>query len=117
MDNWYFCKTRTRHIEQLGKDWVAESKTNRLVTFQKRWLALKCLAHTLIQDTKFRVVQLRDTTSMRKAITIRRNGRRVVRLLVSLNNHGNFDFYVSRRLDRDEIAMIARYSRGWDVEA
>ena len=57
IDNWYFCKIRTRHIEQLGKDWVAESKTNRLVTFQKRWFALKRFAQTLIQETKCRVVQ------------------------------------------------------------
>jgi hypothetical protein len=107
MDNWYFCTTRTRHIEQLGKDWVTESKTNRLVTFQKRWFALKCLAQTLIQDTKFRVVQLRDNTSMRKVMMIRMNGMGIVRLLVSLNIHGNCDVYVSNRLDRDEIAMIA----------
>lgn len=78
MDNWYFCKIRTQYIEQLGKDGVAQSKTNRLAKFQKRWFALKRFAQTLIQETKFRVVQLGDNTFMMKAITIRMNGMGVV---------------------------------------
>ena len=118
MDNWYFCKTLTQYIEQLGKDWVAQSKTNRLVKFHGRWVALQRFAQTLIQDknTKFRVVQLGDNTYMMKAVTIRMNGMGVIRLLLSLNDKGNFKFYVTNRLDWDEIAMITRYSRRWDIE-
>jgi len=118
MDIWYFCKTLTQHIENLEKDWVAQSKTNRLVKYHGRWIALKQFAQILIHDknTRFRVVQLGDNTYMMKAITINMNGMGMIRLLLSLNDKGNFKFYATNRLDWDEIAIIKRYSRRWDIE-
>lgn len=118
MDSWYFCKTLTQHIEQLGKDWVAQSKTNRLVKYRGRWIPLKQFAQTLIHDsdTRFRVAHIGDNTYMVKAVTLRINGMGVIRLLLSLNDKGNFKFYATNRLDWDEIAIISRYSRRWDIE-
>lgn len=42
MDEWYFNKKLVTHIEELGKDWVAEVKTNRLVLSRGRWIKRVC---------------------------------------------------------------------------
>ncbi len=39
-----------------------------------------------------------------------------VRLLVSMNKHGNIYFYVSNNLTWDELAIATWYSRRWDIE-
>jgi Archaeal putative transposase ISC1217. len=40
-----------------------------------------------------------------------------VKLLVSFNKHGNFNFYVTNRLDWNEVEISKMYSRRWDIEA
>lgn len=116
MDSWYFCKELTRHIEDLGKDWVAHSKINRLVKSHGRWVPLEEFAQNLLNETRFRVVQLGGETYLMKACTVRMNDMGVVRLVVSLNKHGNLDVYVSNRLDWNELTIVSKFSRRWDIE-
>ena len=63
-----------------------------------------------------KLLQLGEETYLMKAFTIRMKDIRKVRLLISLNQHGNFNFYVSNRLDWNETAIATRYSRRWDIE-
>lgn len=116
MDCWYFCKELTEHIEGLGKDWVAQSKSNRLIRSRGKWVSLGTFAKDVINRTNFKVIKLGDDTFMMKAFTVRMKGIGRVRLLISLNKHGNFHFYVSNRLDWNELAIATRYSRRWDIE-
>ena len=37
MDMWYFNRQNTAHIEDLGRDWVAGCKSNRLSLTPKGW--------------------------------------------------------------------------------
>ena len=41
MGIWYFSKNLTDHIESLEKDWVTQSKSNRLVKSRGKWISLK----------------------------------------------------------------------------
>ncbi len=116
MDVWYFCKTLTNHIEGLGKDWVAQAKSNRKVKTRGRWVSLKEFAEKMINHVDFKAIQLGEETYLMKAFTIWMKGIGKVRLLISLNQHGNFKFYVSNRLDWNETAIATRYSRRWDIE-
>lgn len=116
MDIWYFCKIITKHIEDLEKDWIAESKGNRLIKSHGRWIPINKFAENMINMVDFKAIQLGDETYLMKTFTIRMKGMGKVKLLISLNKHGNFRFYVSNRLDWNELAIATRFSRRWDIE-
>ena len=60
-DTWYFNKDLTAHIEKMGKDWVAECKSNRLVLSKGKWIPLSEFANK-INEEKFRVVEIGEDT-------------------------------------------------------
>jgi len=116
MDIWYFCRKLTQHIEQLKKDWIAEARTNRLVKSKRKWISLKQFAEKMINEVAFKIVILGDNQFLMKVFTVNMNNMGKVRLLVSLNQYGNFRFYVSNRLDWNELDIATRFSRRWDIE-
>ncbi len=116
MDIWYFNKKLTDHILLLGKDWVAQCKSNRLVKSQKKWISLKSYAEDAIGTYAFKNITLGDKTYLMKAFTIQMKGMGKVKLLISLNEYKNFNFYVTNQLHWNELAIATRYSRRWDVE-
>ncbi len=116
MDVWYFCKTLTQHIESLGKDWIAQSKPNRLVWLNGKWSPLDVFAKEMMRRVNFRVVNIGNDRYLMKAFTVKMKDMGTVRLLVSFNKHGNFKFYVSNRLDWNEVTMVRHYSTRWDIE-
>jgi len=116
MDIWYFSKNLTDHIESLGKDWIAQSKSNRLVKSKGKWISLKKFGRKMLNNSGFRVVELGDQKYLMKVFTVTMKKAGKVRLLVSMNRHGNINFYVSNNLEWDELAIATRYSRRWDIE-
>lgn len=116
MDSWYFCKEMTQHVESLGKDWIAEAKSNRLVWYHGEWVSLQRFATDMINKYYFRVVNVGDEKYQMKAFTVRMKGIGTVRLLISLNKHGSFKFYVSNRTDWNETTMVKHYYPRWDIE-
>ena len=116
MDIWYFSKNLTDHIESLGKDWIAQSKSNRLMKSKGKWISLKKFGRKMLNNGGFRVVELGDQKYLMKVFTVTMKKAGKVRLLVSMNRHGNINFYVSNNLEWDELAIATRYSRRWDIE-
>ena len=116
MDIWYFSKKLTDHIESFGKDWIAQSKSNRQVKSKGKWISLKKFGWKKMQRGGFKVVTLGDQKFLMKVFTVTMKKAGRVRLLVSLNQHGNINFYVSNNLEWDELAIATRYSRRWDIE-
>ena len=58
MDIWYFSKNLTDYIEHLGKDWIAQSKSNRLVKSKGVWISLKKFGKKMVNKRGFKVVTL-----------------------------------------------------------
>lgn len=116
MDIWYFCRELTDHIENLGKDWIAQCKSNRKVWYHGKWVSLLTFAQEIIRKVELRVVNIGDERYLMKAFTLNMRGMGRVRVLVSLNKHNNFHFYVSNRLDWNEVTMARKYSPRWDIE-
>lgn len=116
MDIWYFCRTLTEHIESLGKDWIAAAKSNRLVFQRGKWISLQDFAQEMYKKNIFRVVDIGDNKYQMKVFTVKMNDMGTVKLLISLNNHLNFKFYVTNRLDWNEITMAKHYCPRWDIE-
>ena len=116
MDIWYLNKKLTDHIELLGKDWVAQCKSNRLVKSKEQWVSLKSFAEDAIGKYAFKNITLGDHRYLMKAFTVHMKGMGKVRLLISLNEHTNFKFYVTNQLHWNELAIAKKYSRRWDIE-
>jgi hypothetical protein len=116
MDIWYFSKKLTDNIELLEKDWIAQSKSNRLVKSKGKWISLKVFGLNKLNQDDFKVVTLGDQKYMMKVFTVTMKKAGRVRLLVSMNQHGNINFYVTNNLEWDELAIATRYSRRWDIE-
>lgn len=116
VDIWYFSKKLTQHIESLEKDWIAAAKSNRQVKSKRQWISLRQFAEKMINHTGFKPVELGDKKYLMKAFTVYTKNMGKVRVLVSLNDHGNFRFYVTNRLDWSELDIATRFSRRWDIE-
>lgn len=116
MDAWYFCKSLTKYITSLRKDWIAETKSNRLVWFQGRWISLQSFGSEMFKKNNFRVVDIGTNRYQMKVFTVRLKDIGKVKLLISLNKHLNLKFYVSNRLDWNETAMVKHYCPRWDIE-
>lgn len=116
MDTWYFCKKLTDHIEGLGKDWVTQSKSNRVIWSHDEWVPLKEFGKKVITNPDFKVFKVDDKKYQVKAFTVKMKNMGKVRLLVSFNSNGTFNFYVTNRLDWNEFTIISKYSRRWDIE-
>ena len=116
MDIWYFSKELTDYVELFGKDWIAQSKSNRLVRSRGEWISLKTFGRNMLDNGGFKVVTLGDQKYLMNVFTVMMKKAGKVRLLVSLNGHGNINFYVSNNLEWDELAIATRYSRRWDIE-
>jgi len=116
MDTWYFCKVLTDHIESLGKDWIAQAKSNRLVWYHGKWIPLRDFALEMFKKYNFRIVDIDKDRYQMKAFSVRMKDMGTVRLLVSLNKHDNFKFYVTNRTDWNEVVIAKHYCPRWDIE-
>jgi len=115
-DIWYFSKDLTQYIEGLGKDWIFQCKSNRLVRSGRKWIPLSKYAEKMLGKTNFRVIFIGDDKYLMKAFTVRLKGMGVVRLQITLNKHDNFHFYISNRLDWKEVKIATLYAKRWDIE-
>ena len=115
-DSWYFSKDLTDQIEQLGKDWIFQSKSNRLIMSNRKWTPLSKFAEKIINKKKFRVVFIGDDKYFMKVFSVRMKGMGLVRLIITMNKHGNFNFYISNRLDWKEVEIARQYAKRWDIE-
>lgn len=111
MDKWYFARKLTDHIQSLGKDWIAEAKSNRQVRSKRQWICLRQFSEQLIHMDSFKVIDLGEKRYFMKACTVQMKNIGNVRVFISLNKNGTYRFYTSNRLDWNELDVATRYSR------
>ena len=116
MDSWYCSKNLLQQIKRMKKDWIAQCKSNRLIRSGKRWISLRDFAERKFAKVPFRVIKIDLDTYFMKAFTVTMKGMGRVRVLISQNKHGNFNFYMTNRVDWNEVAIAKRYSRRWAIE-
>jgi len=126
-DSWFFTKDFCDYIEELGKDWISMSKSDRIVTIKGEKLSVSKYAATL-DPKKLRVHQLRGTEYSVKSVQGRfrclRRGKESVRLLISFEEKlqekgGEYKqpvFLVSNRKDIRPERLIRAYQVRWNVE-
>jgi len=122
-DSWFFNHDNAEHIQSLKKDWVFESKSNRLVMMPSGYVHLSDWAKTIPKE-RFISVKARYERKERtfwccsKNVTMKKQGR--VRVLVSYDNpefSGEPVFLCTNRLDWNEFKIVKVYAKRWRIDA
>ncbi|MGC8662991.1 MAG: hypothetical protein ACP5TX_01105, partial [Thermoplasmata archaeon] len=83
MDSWYFDNSLVKFIESKGKYWIAESKTNRLVLYNNKWIKIV----DLVKNTKVRDMEsykIDGKTYQVKSYMVEMKGLGKVNVIISL---------------------------------
>lgn len=130
-DSWFFCKEMVDHIEELGKDWISMSKSNRLIRLDNKKIQLGDFAKTLDPATLPKVVVGEKTyaiKSMQAHLPCLKRKKETVRLVIcyeqieSSTDGGEIKkwkepvFLVSNRKDIRPERLIRCYQIRWSIE-
>jgi hypothetical protein len=110
MDVWYFNFENTRHIEGLGKDWVAGCKINRLLQTGNGYVSLADYLQTVPKEA-FKMVSVKTSDGPRNFWTYAKN--------VTLRKHHQRVRVVFSYLDENltgEPKVLATNRLDWDVK-
>jgi len=115
-DCWYHNRKLIEQIERLGKDWVGQVKSNRLIHIDGEWISVSEYARRTFPGKGFKMAKVGNDTYLVRTITVEMKGLGKVRLMMSWNKHENFRFYSTNRLNWNELTILKKYCRRWDIE-
>jgi len=109
-------------VEEVGRDWVAGCKSNRLILMPGGWTPISAYIQT-VPRSKFREVKIRTAKGERrfwayaKNVTMKEGWR--VRVVASYENEmeGEPKLIASNRLDWDVKTIIKTYLKRWKVDS
>ena len=126
-DSWFFCKEVCDYIEELGKDWISMSKSDRIVTVKGEKQSVSEYAATLGPNS-LQKCELKGKSYAIQSVQGRfqclKRGKQSVRLIVSFEQkstekgggHKRPVYLVSNRKDIRPERLIRAYQVRWNVE-
>jgi hypothetical protein len=126
-DSWFFAKDLCDFIESLGKDWIAMSKSDRIVTVKGVKQAVSQYAKSLNPD-QLPVHKVKDKEYALQSVQSRfqclKRGKQTVRLVVSFEKQsaekgGGYKepvYLVSNRKDIRPERLLQGYQVRWNIE-
>ncbi|MGB9815955.1 MAG: transposase, partial [Thermoplasmata archaeon] len=114
MDSWYFDNSLVKFIESKGKYWIAESKTNRLVLYNNKWIKIV----DLVKNTKVRDMEsykIDGKTYQVKSYMVEMKGLGKVNVIISLGINCT-KILVTNNPSWLAKKVIEIYLRRWDIE-
>jgi len=130
-DSWFFCKETVELAQSLGKTWVFQSKSDRVVLLPQGWVSLaewaKKKEKEMIPKEKFRRVKVRYKDKEQTHWCYEANLRmrslkdaQRVRVVVSYDNpdlEGEPHFYCSNKLDMKADKLLNLYAKRWKIDS
>jgi SRSO17 transposase len=128
-DSWFFCKETVELARSLGKIWVFQSKSDRVVLMPHGWVSLSEWAKktTTIRKEKFKRVKVRYKDNEQTYWCYEANLRmrslkdaQRVRVVVSYDNpdlEGEPHFYCSNKLDMKADKLLSVYAKRWKIDS
>ena len=122
-DTWYFNRRNMRFVEELGRDWVAGCKSNRLILMPGGWTPVSAYIQT-VPRSKFKEVKVQTGKGERrfwayaKNVTMKEGWR--VRIVISYEEpglKGEPKFLASNRLDWDVKTILETYLKRWKIDS
>lgn len=121
-DTWYFNRENMRFVEELGRDWVAGCKSNRLILMPGGWKPISAYIES-VPRRKFREVKVRTENGERRFLAYAKNvtmkGGWRVRVVASYENkvEGEPKFIATNRLDWDVKTILETYLKRWRIDS
>lgn len=125
-DSWYFSKDLVDFIEGLGKDWITQARSNRLVVKQGKKMQLDQYAKTLPNKRQLERVEVNKSSyryqSAKLSMPSLKRGKQKVRVIVSYQyaNNGKLKdepvFLISNRKDWRVERILRAYQMRWAIE-
>jgi SRSO17 transposase len=122
-DTWYFNRRNMKCVEELGRDWVAGCRSNRLILMPGGWTSTSAYIER-VPRSRFREVKIETEKGERRFWTYAKNvtmkGRWRVRIVVSYENpelKGEPKILATNRLDWDVKTIIKTYLKRWRVDS
>jgi SRSO17 transposase len=124
-DSWFFCRETAELASSLGKIWVFQSKSDRVVLMPQGWVSLSEWAKTIPRE-KFKPMKVRykdnDQTYWchEASPRMRSLGGERVRVAVSYDNpecEGEPKFYCSNKPDMKADKMLNVYAKRWKIDS
>jgi len=127
-DSWFFSAETAELAESLGKVWIFESKSDRVVLMPNGWISLSEWVKTIqIQKERFRPVEVRYQASKHTYWCCEANlkmrsidGGKRVRVVASYDNpelEGEPHFYCSNKLDLKADKLLNLYAKRWKIDS
>jgi SRSO17 transposase len=126
-DSWFFCRDTAELAHSLGKVWIFQSKSDRVVLMPEGWVQLSEWAKTTVPKEKFKRVKVRYKDKEQTYWCYEANLRmrslkdaQRVRVVVSYDNpalEGEPSFYCSNRLDMKADKLLNVYARRWKIDS
>jgi SRSO17 transposase len=126
-DSWFFTKDFCDYIEELGKDWISMSKSDRIVTVKGKKISVQEYAKTL-KPLSLQTCELKGKRyavhSVQGRFQCLKRGKETVRLIVSFEEkskekgggHKQPVYLVSNRKDIRPERLLRGYQIRWNVE-
>ncbi len=124
-DSWFFCRETAELAASLGKVWIFQSKSDRVVLMPQGWVHLSEWAKTIPKE-KFKPTKVRckdkEHTYWCFEANLRMRSMRGerVRVVVSYDNpelNGEPNFYCSNKLDMKADKLLNAYARRWKIDS
>ncbi len=124
-DSWFFCRETAELADSLGKTWIFESKSDRVVLMPNGWVHLSEWARTIPKE-KFKPVKVRYKSKEHAYwchgvnLRMRSMGGEKGRVVVSYDNpdlEGEPNFYCSNKLDMKADRMLNVYAKRWKIDS
>ncbi len=127
-DSWFFSKETAELAGSLGKIWVFESKSDRVVLMPEGWIHLSEWAmKKTVPKERFKPIKVRYQSSVQTYWCYEANLRmrslkdaQRVRVVVSYDNpelEGEPHFYCSNKLDMKADKLLNVYARRWKIDS
>jgi len=126
-DSWFFSKDTVELAQSLGKIWVFQSKSDRVVLLPQGWVSLSAWAKEMIPKEKFKRVEVRYKDKEQTYWCYEANLRmrsledaQRVRVVVSYDDpdrKGEPHFYCSNKLDMKADKLLNLYAKRWKIDS
>ena len=121
-DIWYFNRKNMECVEEVGRDWVAACKSNRLILMPGGWTPISAYIEK-VSKSRFREVTVRTEKGEKwfwayaKNVTMK--GRWRVRIVASYENRmeGEPRFIATNQLDWDVKTILETYLKRWRIDS
>lgn len=114
MDSWYFASRVIRFLENEGKSWISEAKSNRLIYMNDKWITLQEYSDSLDTE-KMKCFTIGNEQCLITSMATKMKRIGDVRLVIS-GGRNSVKFFVTDMMAWKPKRIMEMNLRRWDIK-